>query len=134
MMSCLHHPHVMQTMMTWCSYNVNTNDIMPPHSYMAQMECNVGDVMVTWLTSNANLVTSQWACALSTHMHGTHAIIEMGVSKYSHGLMGMPADSNLTKLTASHSKALITQNANKNMPNMFPIVYLNENLRYFNKN
>ena len=39
MMSCLCHPHVMQTMMTWCSYNVNTNDVMPPHFYVAQMEC-----------------------------------------------------------------------------------------------
>ena len=38
MMSCLHHPHVMQTMMTWRSYNVNTNDVMPPHFYVAQME------------------------------------------------------------------------------------------------
>ena len=48
--------------------------------------------------------------------------------------MGKPADSNLTKLTASHPKALIAQNANKNMPDMFPIVYLNENLRYCNEN
>ena len=67
-------------------------------------------------------------------MHGAHAIIKMGVSKYLNGLMGMPADSNLTKLTASHFKALITQNADKNMPNMFPLVYLNENLRYRNEN
>ena len=48
--------------------------------------------------------------------------------------MGMPADSNLGKLTASHFKALITQNANENMPDMFPIVDLNENLRYYNEN
>ena len=46
----------------------------------------------------------------------------------------MPANLNLGKLTASHFKALITQNANKNMPDMFPIVYLNENLRYCNEN
>ena len=68
------------------------------------------------------------------HVHGTHAIIEMGASKYSIGLTGMPADSNLTKLTTSHFNALITQNANENTPNMFPIVYLNENLRYCNEN
>ena len=70
-------------------------------------------------------------------MHSTRAIIEMSASKYSNGLMGMPANSKLmklTKLTASHFKALITQNANENMPNMFPIVYLNENLRYCNEN
>ena len=48
--------------------------------------------------------------------------------------MGMQADLNLRKLTTSHSNALNTQNANKNMPNMFPIAYLNENLRYCNKN
>ena len=54
----------------------------------------------------------------------------MGASKYLNSLMGTPADSNLTKLSASHFKALITQNANKNMPDMFPILYLNENLRY----
>ena len=58
----------------------------------------------------------------------------MGMLKYSNGLMGMPANSNLRKLTASHFKVLITQNANENMPNMFPIVYLNENLRYCNEN
>ena len=68
------------------------------------------------------------------HVHGTHAIIKMGASKYSNGLTGMPANSNLMKLTATHFKALITQNANKNMPNMFPLVYLNENLRYCNEN
>ena len=49
MMSCLHHPHEMQILMTWCSYNVNTNDIMPPHSNVAQMECECwlchGDVV-----------------------------------------------------------------------------------------
>ena len=46
----------------------------------------------------------------------------------------MPANLNLTKLSASHFNALYTQNANKKMPNMFPIVYLNENLRYCNEN
>ena len=46
----------------------------------------------------------------------------------------MPADSNLRILTATHFNALITQNANENMPDMFPIVYLNENLIYCNEN
>ena len=67
-------------------------------------------------------------------MHGTHAVIKMGVLKYSNGLMGMPADLNLRKLTTSHFNALITQNANENMPNMFLTVYLNENLRYCYEN
>ena len=67
-------------------------------------------------------------------MHDTCAIIKMGTSKYLNGLMDMPANLNVGKLTASHFNALITQNANENMPNMFPIVYLNENLRYFNEN
>ena len=63
------------------------------------------------------------------HMHGACAIIEMGASKYSNGVTGTPADLNLGKLTTSHFNALITQNSNKNMLNMFPLVYLNENLR-----
>ena len=67
-------------------------------------------------------------------MHGTCAISKIGMPKYSNGLTGTPADSNLRKLTASHFQVLITQNANKNMPNMFLIVYLNENLRYCNEN
>ena len=95
---------------------------------------NAGDVMVTWFASYANHVTSRWACMSHAHMHGTHAIIKMGMTKYLNGMTGTPADSNLRKLTASHFKALITQNANKNMPNMFPFVYLNENLRYCNEN
>ena len=61
-------------------------------------------------------------------MHGTCAVIKMGALKYLNCLTGMQADSNLRKLTASHFNALITQNANENMPNMFLIVYLNENL------
>ena len=95
---------------------------------------NAGDIMVTWFTSYVNHVTSHWACLLCTRMHGTRAIIKMDASKYSNGLTSMPANSNLGKLTASHFKALITQNANENMPDMFPIVYLNENLRYCNEN
>ena len=133
MMSCLHHPHALRTIMMWCSYNANTNDVMAPHSYVVRME-RVGDVIVTWFASYANLLMSRWACASCAHMHGTHAIIKISTSKYSNGLMGTPADSNLGKITASHFKALITQNANENMPDMFPIVYLNENLRYCNEN
>ena len=95
---------------------------------------NTGDVMVMWFASYANLVTSCWACASHVCEHGACAIIKMGTFKYSNGLMGTSADSNLMKLTASHFKALVTQNANENMPDMFPIVYLNENLRYCNEN
>ena len=67
-------------------------------------------------------------------MHGTHALDKNGVSKYLIGMACMQADLNLGKLTASHLWVLNTQNANKNMPNMFPIAYLNENLRYCNEN
>ena len=81
--------------------------------------------MVMWFASYANLVMSQWACASCAHVHGSCAIIKMGTSKYLNGLTGTRADSNLGKLTVSHFNALITQNANKNMPNVFPIVYLN---------
>ena len=63
MMSCLHHPHAMQTMMTWCSYNANTNDVIPPHFYMDEWNMNAGDVMVTWFAYDVNLVMSRWACA-----------------------------------------------------------------------
>ena len=113
----------MQTLMTSCHL------VSMWHKWNA----NAGDIMVMWFASYANLVTSRWACTSCACVHGTHAIIEMGMSKYSNGLMGMPADLNLMKLTTSHFKVLITQNANKNMPNMFPIVYLNENLRYCNQ-
>ena len=67
-------------------------------------------------------------------MHGACAISKMGALKYSNGLTGTPANLNLRKLTPSHFNALITQNTSENMPNMFPIVYLNENLRYCNEN
>ena len=99
-----------------------------------EWNANAGDVMVMWFASYVNLVTSRWACASCMCMYGACAIIKISTSKYLNSLTGMPADSNLGKLTASHFKALNTQNANENMPNMFPIVYLNENLRYFNEN
>ena len=73
-------------------------------------------------------------CDVTMGMASCAHVHKMGAPKYSNSLKGMPADSNLTKLTASHFKALITQNANDNMPDMFPIVYLNENLRYCNEN
>ena len=71
---------------------------------------------------------------VAQNVHGTCALSKMDALKYSNGLTGMPANSNLRKLTASHFKnVLMTQNANENMPNMFLIVYLNENLRYCNE-
>ena len=99
-----------------------------------EWNANAGDVMVTWFTYDANLVTSRWACAPHAREHGARAINKMGASKYSIGLAGTPTDRNLRKITASHFKVLITQNANENMPDMFLIVYLNENLRYCNEN
>ena len=95
---------------------------------------NAGDVKVTCFTSYGNLVLSHWACTLCMCTHGTHALSKTSMPKYLRGLMGMQADSNLRKITASHSQVQNTQNANKNMPNIFPIVYLNENLRYCNEN
>ena len=69
---------------------------------------NTGDVTMMWFASYVNLVTSHWACTSRARVHGAHAIIKMGVSKYSNGLMGTPANSNLGKLSASHFNALIT--------------------------
>ena len=53
MMSFLHHPHVMQTMLTWCCYNANSNEVMPPHLNMAQIEhelwkCHGDMVHIIW--------------------------------------------------------------------------------------
>ena len=67
---------------------------------------NAGDAMVTWFTSDANLVTSQWACASHACMQGTCAIIKMGVPQYLNGLTGTPANSNLRKLTTSYFQVL----------------------------
>ena len=69
-----------------------------------------------------------------TCMHGAHSIFKMGVIKYLNGLTGIPTNSNLRKLTASHYNALITQMQMRTCQNMFLIVYLNENLRYCNEN
>ena len=87
-----------------------------------------------WFTLFANLVTSHLACTSWAHGHGEHDLIKNDTPKYLSGLACMQADSNLGKLTTSHCQVLNTQNANGNMPNMFPIVYLNENLRYCNEN
>ena len=46
----------------------------------------------------------------------------------------MQADLSLEKITASHFQVLNTQNANKNMPNMIPIAYFNENFMDCNEN
>ena len=62
-----------------------------------EWNANTGDVLVMWLASYVNLVMSQWACMSHVHVHGAHAIIRMGVLKYSNGLTGMPADLNLMK-------------------------------------
>ena len=95
---------------------------------------NADDVMMTWFTSFTNLVTSHLACVLHVHMHGACVLITYDMPKYPSGLACLQSDSNLGKLTASHFRVLNTQNANRNMPNMFPIAYLNKNLRYCNEN
>ena len=67
-------------------------------------------------------------------VHGTCAPDKYDTSMYLSGMACMPADSNLKKLTASHSWVLNTENTNENMPNMIPIAYLNENLMDCNEN
>ena len=101
---------------TWHEWNVNTHDIM-----------------MMWFTLFVNLVMSCLACMLHACMHGTHAPYKYGAPKYLSGLSWMQAKSNLGKLTASHFQVPNTQYENKNMPNMFPIAYLNDNLRYCNE-
>ena len=95
---------------------------------------NAGDGMTMWFTLFANLVTSHLACMSFPCMHGTHALNKYDMPKYQSGLAYTQADLSLKKSTASHFQVLNTQNANKNMPNMFPIAYLSENLRYCNEN
>ena len=95
---------------------------------------NAGDVMVMCFTSFVNLVMSHWACGSCMNMHHTCAIFKNGMPKYLCSLAVMQADLNLEKTTASHFWVLNTQNANENMPNIFLIMYLNENLRYCNEN
>ena len=90
--------------------------------------------MMMWFILFANLVMSHLACTSHMCMHGTRALYKYGAPKYLNGLACMQANSNLGKLTTSYFQVLITQNANENMPNMFPIAYLNENLRYCNEN
>ena len=66
---------------------------------------NARDVLVTWFASYLNLVTPQWACVSGVHMHGTCAIIKIGMLKYLN-LTGMPADLNIWRFTASHFNVL----------------------------
>ena len=95
---------------------------------------NADDIMMIWFTLFASLVMSCLACAMCTCMHGAFAPNKYGASKYLSSLACMQADLNLEKITASHSQVISTQNANKNMPNMIPIAYLNENLMDCNEN
>ena len=91
---------------------------------------NVNDIMMMWFALHENLVMPCQACTTCIHMHvnGTHALSNMGASKYSSGLVCKQANTNLAKITASHFQVLNTENANKNTPNMIPIAYLNEKL------
>ena len=67
-------------------------------------------------------------------MHGAHTLSKNSMPKYPSDLAFMQANSKLGKITASHFWVLNTQSTNENMPDMFPMGYLNENLRYFNEN
>ena len=60
--------------------------------------------------------------------------VELYTSKYLSGQECMQADSNLAKTTGSHFHVLNTQVGNRNMPNMIPIAYLNENFTDCNEN
>ena len=121
MMTCV---HAMQTLIMsfhliprWHEWNMNANDIM-----------------MTWFALFVNLVMSHLTCVLHVCMHGTCTLNKYGVPKYLSDLVSMQADSNLGKLTASHFGVLNTCNANKNIPNMIPIAYLNKNLMNCNEN
>ena len=71
-------------MMMWCSCNMSTYDIMPPHSYVAQMEHNANDNMMMWFALLVNLLTSCLACVTHVCMHGTCALNKYGMSKSVH--------------------------------------------------
>ena len=62
--------------------------------------------MMTWFAFYANLVMSWQACVTRAHMHGTHALSDMGASNYLSGLVCMQADMNLVKISASHFQVL----------------------------
>ena len=63
-----------------------------------------------------------------------HVFEKYGASKYLSGLECRQADLNLENITTSHFWVLNVQNANKNMPNMISIAYLNETLMDCNEN
>ena len=79
------------------------------------------DIMITWFTLYANLVTSHLACMTCMHLHGTCALYKYGAPKYPSVLASMQADLNLEKITTTHFWVVNTQNANENMPNMIPL-------------
>ena len=98
-----------------------------------EWNASADDIMMTWFTLFVNLVTSCLACVMHACMYGIHALNKHGTSKSLSGLACMQVNSNLEKITASHFQVLNTKNANKNMPNMIPIAYLNENFMDCNK-
>ena len=79
-------------------------------------------------------VMSCWACVMHACVHGACALTNMGASKYLNCLACTQANSNLVKITTTCFWVLNTQNANRNMPNMILIAYLNENLPNCNEN
>ena len=87
-----------------------------------------------WFALYVNLVLSHLACVTHVPMHGAHALCRNSASKCLKGLACMQADLNLAKTTASQFGVLNAQNVNKNMPNMIPISYLNENFMDCSKN
>ena len=95
---------------------------------------NSDDIMMTWFALYANLVMSHLACVTHVLMHGAYVLCKNSASKYSSSLVCMQPNSNFSKITASHSQVLNSQNANANMPNMIPIAYLNKNFMDCNDN
>ena len=68
----------------------------------------MGVFLQTWFALYVNLVTSHLACMMCTCVHDTHALSNMGTSKYLIGLACMQADTNLAKITAAHFQVLNT--------------------------
>ena len=89
------------------------------------------DVMMTWFVLFVNLGMSHLACLTHPCIHGTCALYKM---VHLSRLVCMQANLNLERITTSQFWVLNAQNAIKNMPNMIPIAYLNENFMDCNEN
>ena len=69
---------------------------------------NTADVMITWFTLYANLVTLHLVCVTCTCVHGTCALCKTTMSKYPSDLVCMQGGLNLERITSSHFMVLNT--------------------------